>query len=102
MSAAGVTAPGGRQVPQTMPPAPTAKNECGPTVSQRTHASNDGAYPATASERSRNASSTSVGSCALVASARRPPTSRWYCWTAGSRSSAANRSAVSSIAVPAV
>ena len=73
-----------------------------PDAPQRAHSCRAGAYPATASERSKKASRTSRGSCSASPRARNPPirSSSWR--SAGSFSTAVNRSAVSSIATPAV
>ena len=85
-----------------MPPAATAKaGSRRPGTPQRAHSPKAGAYPATASERSRKASRTSRDSCCPSPSARSPPISSSSWRRAGSFSTGVNRSAVSSIAVPA-
>jgi len=73
-----------------------------PGAPQRAHSCRAGAYPATASERSKKASSTSPGACCPSPRVRSPPmrSSNWR--SAGSFSTGVNRSAVSSIATPAV
>ena len=58
----GLAVPGTRQLEQSMPPAPALKLRCGPAAPQRAQSSKVGAYPATASDRSRNESRISVGS----------------------------------------
>ncbi len=104
--AAGDAAPGGRQEAHTMPPAGTAKAGSRvvpfPCAPQRAHSCRTGAYPATARERSRKASRIRRGSCSCSTSARSPPMSSSNCRSAGSFSTGVNRSAVSSMATPAV
>ncbi len=98
----GAAAPAGRHWEQTAPPAAMASARCGPGSPQRAQSVKLGAQPATASERSRNASSTSPGSRLPSARVRSPPASSRNSCSAGSRSVSVSRSAVSSIAVPAV
>jgi hypothetical protein len=103
VASAGEAAPGGRQDVHTVPPAAMAKaGSSRPAVPQRAHSSRVGAYPATASERSRKASSTSRGSCSFWPRVRSPPISSSSWRSAGSFSTGVNRSAVSSMATPAV
>lgn len=54
--AEGTTLPGTRQSPHMTPPAATEKNRFGPGIPHLAQSSKLGAYPLTASERSRNAS----------------------------------------------
>ncbi|CAM5646792.1 hypothetical protein SAURM35S_01896 [Streptomyces aurantiogriseus] len=98
----GTTLPGTRQSAQTEPPEATEKNRFGPGMPHFAQSLKLGAYPLTARERSRKASRTRWGACSPRARVLSAPTSSRYCCTAGSPSWSVNRSAVSSMAVPAV
>ena len=74
VSIAGVAHAEGRQSLQTDPPPTNEKYLCGPGFSQREQMVIEGAYPATAKERNKNASRISSGSYLFSASAFIPPT----------------------------
>jgi hypothetical protein len=79
VAAVGVAHADGLQLTQTQPPPCSEKNLCGPGASHLEQSVNDGAYPATESERSKYASRINEASYLRSANTLSEPVTNKYC-----------------------